>query len=305
MNYYQILQVDRNATTKQIKKHYYKLARQYHPDKHNGDINKCEEFKLLSEAYTTLSNPKKRYLYDMKIDYNVNEEFDLHFTEQDYELLHSYYEKIMNSTEVKFIKILYKSLPEHIRENVKNKMKYKYNNIFHPKKEEISTELIYENVKTIDASHLIEDYTINLCLKFHDIYENNFKQIKIITEKRSYHLFITAYNYRIKIKTDNSFLIINILGDLQGFRVKNYDLIYEQEINLYQYYYGDYFPFHLGETDIMIKNSKNNTHTIKYLGLKDPIKNCRGDLYVLFKVNIDKHNLESEEDKQLVEVLFN
>ena len=86
---------------------------------------------------------------------------------------------------------------------------------------------------------------------------------------------------------------------------KNYDLIYEQEINLYQYYYGDYFPFHLGDTDIMIKNSKNNTHTMKYLGLKDPVKNYRGDLYIFFKVNIDKHNLQSEEDKKLVEVLFN
>ena len=55
----------------------------------------------------------------------------------------------------------------------------------------------------------------------------------------------------------------------------------------------------------MIKNSKNETHSIKYLGLKDPIKNCRGDLLVLFKVNIDKHNLQSDEDKKLVEVLFN
>ena len=304
MNYYQILQVDRNATTKQIKKHYYKLARQYHPDKHNGDLKKCEEFKLLSEAYTTLSNPKKRYLYDMKIDYNVKEEFDLNFTEQDYELLHSYYEKIMNLTEIKFIKILYKSLPEHVRENIIKKMKYKYNNIFNPKKEK-STELIYENIKTIDASNLIEDYTINLCLKFCDIYENNFKQIKIITEKKSYHLFITDYNYRIKIKTNDNFLIINILGDLQGFRVKNYDLIYEKEINLYQYYYGDYFPFHLGNTDIMIKNSKNNTHTIKYLGFKDPLTGERGDLFVLFKLNLDKHNLRSEEDKKLIEILFN
>ena len=236
MNYYQILQIDRNATTKQIKKHYYKLARKYHPDKHNGDINKCEEFKLLSEAYTTLSNPKKRYLYDMKIDYNVNEDFDLHFTERDYELLHSYYEKIMNSTEVKFIKILYRSLPGHIRENIKKKMKSKYNNIFNSKKEK-RTELTYENIKTIDASQLIEDYTINLCLKFHDIYENNFKQIKIITEKKSYHLFITNYNYRINIKIDNSFLIIK--RPWRSSRtIKNYDLIYEQEINLYQYYYG-------------------------------------------------------------------
>ena len=305
MNYYQILQVDRNATTKQIKKHYYKLARKYHPDKHNGNPQKCEEFKLLSEAYTTLSNPKKRYLYDIKIDYNVNEEFDLHFTERDYELLHSYYEKIMNSTEIKFIKVLYKSLPEHIRENVINKMKYKYDDLFYPKKEEISTELIYENIKTIDASNIIEDYKINLCLKFSDIYENNFKQIKVLTEKRSYHLFITKYNYRIKIKTDNSFLVINILGDLQGFKVKNYDLICEQEINLYQYYYGDFFSFRLGETDIMVKNSKNNTHSIKYLGLKDPLNNRRGDLYIIFRLNLDKHNLQSEEDKNLVEVLFN
>ena len=301
MNYYQILQVDRNATTKQIKKHYYKLARQYHPDKHNGNLKKCEEFKLLSEAYTTLSNPKKRYLYDMKINYNVNEEFDLHFTEADYELLHSYYEKIMNSTEVKFIKILYKSLPE----NIKNKMKSKFNDVVYQKKEEKSTKLIYETTKTIDASNLEEDYNINLCLKFSDIYNNHFKQIKVVTEKRSYHLFITKYNYRIKIKTNNCFLIINILGDLQNFKVKNYDLICEKEINLYQYYYGDYFSLHLGNTDIMIKNYKNETHTIKYLGLKDPLTGKRGDLFVLFRVNLDKHNLQSKEDKKLIDVLFN
>ena len=237
----------------------------------------------------------------MKIDYNVNEDFDLHFTEQDYELLHSYYEKIMNSTEVKFIKILYKSLPENIR----NKMKSKFNDIIYQKKEEKSTKLIYETTKTIDASNLEEDYNINLCLKFSDIYDNNFKQIKVITEKRSYHLFITKYNYRIKIKTNNCFLIINILGDLQNFKVKNYDLIYEKEINLYQYYYGDYFSFHLGNTDIMIKNNKNETHSIKYLGLKDPLTGKRGDFFILFRVNLDKHNLQSEEDKKLMDVLFN
>jgi len=301
MNYYQILRVDRNATTKEIKKHYYKLARKYHPDKHNGDPNKCEEFKLLSEAYTTLSNPKRRYLYDMKNDYDVNEDFDMNFTEQDYEIFHSYYEKIMNSTEVKFIKILYKSLPE----NIKSRMKSKFNDIV-KKDNHISTELIcIKNTKTIDARGLKEDYIVNLCFKFSDIYENNFKEIKVVTEKRSYHLFITNYNYRIKIKTNNCFLILNILGDLQGFKVKNYDLIYEQEINLYQYYYGDYFSLHLGDTDIMIKNNRSETHLMNLLGLKDPLTGKRGDLFILFKVNLDKHNLIGEEDKRLVEVLFN
>ena len=301
MNYYQVLQVDRNATTKEIKKHYYKLARKYHPDKHNGDQGKCEEFKLLSEAYTTLSNPKKRYLYDMKTDYNVNEEFDMNFTEQDYEILHSYYEKIMNSTEVKFIKILYKSLPENIR----NRMKTKFNDIM-KKNNHISTELLcIQNTKTIDARGLKEDYTVNLCFKFSDIYNNIFKQIEIITERRSYHLFITDYNYRIKIKTNNCYLILNILGDLQGFKVKNYDLIYETEINLYQYYYGDYFPLHLGDTDIMVKNNKEETHVMNLLGFKDPLTGKRGDLFIRFKLDLEKHNLIGEEDKRLVEVLFN
>jgi len=55
----------------------------------------------------------------------------------------------------------------------------------------------------------------------------------------------------------------------------------------------------------MIKNYKNETHTIKYLGLKDPLTGKRGDLFVLFRVNLDKHNLQSKEDKKLIDVLFN
>ncbi len=170
----------------------------------------------------------------------------------------------------------------------------------------ISTELLcVQNTKTIDARGLKEDYTVNLCFKFSDIYNNVCKEIKIITETRSYHLFITNYNYRIKIKTNNCFLILNIVGDLQGFKVKNYDLIYEKEINLYQYYYGDYFPLHLGDTDIMVKNNKEETHVMNLLGLKDPLKGKRGDLFIRFKLDLEKHNLIGEEDKRLVEVLFN
>ena len=102
-----------------------------------------------------------------------------------------------------------------------------------------------------------------------------------------------------------NFRMTNIQAAIGCGQLKNYDLICEKEINLYQYYYGDYFSLHLGNTDIMIKNNKNETHTIKYLGLKDPLTGKRGDLFVLFRVNLDKHNLQSEEDKKLMDVLFN
>ena len=70
MNYYEILEISKNSDTRSIKKHYYSLSKKYHPDKNNGISD--EKFKLLSEAYSTLSNPKKRYLYDMKLFFNEN-----------------------------------------------------------------------------------------------------------------------------------------------------------------------------------------------------------------------------------------
>ena len=91
MDYYKILEIDKNSTTQEIKKHYYKLAKKYHPDKNNGISD--ENFKLLSEAYSTLSNPKKRYLYDMKLLFkeNLGEDFINHFSDIELEILHDYY----------------------------------------------------------------------------------------------------------------------------------------------------------------------------------------------------------------------
>lgn len=63
-DYYQTLEIDRNATEADIKKTYRKLAFKYHPDKNPGD-KKCEEkFKEINEAYTCLSDPGKRANYD-------------------------------------------------------------------------------------------------------------------------------------------------------------------------------------------------------------------------------------------------
>lgn len=63
-DYYKILGVRRQATSKEIKKTYRSLAIKYHPDKNKDDKNAEEKFKKISEAYAVLSDPEKREQYD-------------------------------------------------------------------------------------------------------------------------------------------------------------------------------------------------------------------------------------------------
>ncbi len=65
-NYYEILEVDKNASPEIIKKAYNTLAKKYHPDLQNDDVKHLyeEKLKLINEAYETLSDNAKRAEYD-------------------------------------------------------------------------------------------------------------------------------------------------------------------------------------------------------------------------------------------------
>src|SRR4051794_33893864 len=63
-DYYEVLGVNRNASTDDIKKAYRKLAVKYHPDKNPGDAVAEEKFKELGEAYEVLIDDNKRAAYD-------------------------------------------------------------------------------------------------------------------------------------------------------------------------------------------------------------------------------------------------
>ena len=68
-DYFKILGISRNATDKEIKSAFRKLARQFHPDLHPHDEKAESEFKEINEAYEILSDEDKKKSYEEYLSY--------------------------------------------------------------------------------------------------------------------------------------------------------------------------------------------------------------------------------------------
>lgn len=93
-DYYEILGIDRQATSEDIKKRYRILARRYHPDV-SKEPDAEEKFKAVKEAYEVLKDPQKRQAYDQigkqwqsnqgftpPPDWNFRKESDINFEDE-------------------------------------------------------------------------------------------------------------------------------------------------------------------------------------------------------------------------------
>ena len=77
IDYYKVLELNKNATKNDIKKAYRKLARKYHPDLNPNDAAAQKKFQQINEAHEVLIDPEKRKKYDQYgKDWQHAEEFE-------------------------------------------------------------------------------------------------------------------------------------------------------------------------------------------------------------------------------------
>ena len=159
MDYYKILELKENCTREEIKKKFHSLSLKYHPDKNNGEDS---HFKKISEAYETLYDNEKRKRYNIQRLFK-----NIEFTEEDHRLLEKYYQQFINSNEFRLMKLLYQSIPDHIKQTIWERFKRRN-----------SKELV-KSQKTIDITKLHYDETIHLIVQKKDIQNNVLKIIHI------------------------------------------------------------------------------------------------------------------------------
>lgn len=102
-NYYEILEVDRHASSDIIKKAYTTLAKKYHPDLQPDDQKEDAKKKLqkINEAYETLGNIEKKKIYDSLIEdsFVSKKEYDSLYVEN------QHLKQLLNETKEKYSQI--------------------------------------------------------------------------------------------------------------------------------------------------------------------------------------------------------
>lgn len=210
-NYYEILEVNKNASPEIIEKAYKTLVKKYHPDlQQDENKNKYEEkIKKINEAYDILSDPEKRKKYDLNLK---NTEISIN----DYNSLYQENINLKNNLNILKEKLNYLN---NIQNNYK-KNNLNYNNLEN-NKNNYSENFLNNN---LNSNKNNENYYKNTKNNYNNYY--NFKLNKLFNFKKRlkdllaliitilifififfilWHIPFTK-NYLIKLYNENSIL---------------------------------------------------------------------------------------------------
>ena len=210
---YELFQTEETSTQEDIKKKYRELCFKYHPDKNNGDD---ETFKRIQSAYEILSNPILRSKYDMRR--RVHHITSFNFTDEDYELLYMYYRKLRESNEYKLLELLYKSLPKHLKDYIRNKIKVQ--------KHKQKQDELYKAPKWIDITDLMDNQTIHLYVSMTDAYNKRLKVIYLKTVYGIYYLFMKDFNTSYRFYNGSCYLTMKLYTRNWKQFYRKYDHLY-------------------------------------------------------------------------------
>ena len=190
MDYYEILEIDENCTKEEIKKKFHLLCLRYHPDKNNGEDS---QFKKINEAYGVLYDDEKRK------QYNIQRLFkNIEFTEEDHKLFQKYYQQLIHSKEFRLMKLLYQSIPNHVKQKIWTRFKQKNN------------KSLVKSKKTIDITQLNETISIHLVVRKEDKENKNLKIFYIFAKTGTYYFYLREFKDLV-INNLDCYLLIHFI----------------------------------------------------------------------------------------------
>lgn len=302
LDLYEILQLQPNCTTSDIKKSYYKLAKLHHPDKEGGST---EYFQKINYAYNILIDEKTRTKYNIMNKTNKNKFID--FLEKWFQNK-SNLQSLFNFTDEVF---------NNLENNDFNDILLFFNSNIIPKKPHSDTiDCSDSDIDCWDESqaeyyeelplkyHQYNSNNINLELKctLDELVKNKIRKIKIkrlffdLTQLNTFS-FSTNHRYIVfnmggDINTNSSgHLIINLILPV-GYTWDKNTIVYDYSISLYQFMYG---------VDILL-NFNNKSYDIQnWIPYRDGLLiNVSNINCYMFVVKLNINYIDTDDKKNIL-----
>jgi DnaJ-class molecular chaperone len=286
INYYEVLNVDKNSSIEEIRKQYKLLVLKHHPDKEGGDVVK---FKVIKKAYDILSNVEDRYAYDtIQVQFEGSQK------------IHSFFEHIFEAeNEQQKIKlgvslndILYGCYKKYVVKMSIPCIECRETGISNPDKNTIQCRecfgkgihpmMSFLSCMTCNGKGIfvIQNVTCKVC--------SGDRMLRRMDE-RTIYLKPGISNNEIITLSNTLILIVEHNYENESLKIKGLDVYVYMDITLLELICGFVKEVYLGEESYCVQSKK-------VFDVKKPLKVSnkgiaeKGDLYIIFNLIIDVSN---------------